>query len=192
MINLGIVKRTWEDGGAFDTTVVSVVNRVDDLLRVQQSMNLTNGNQVFVLETLTNHEFVNGKWTDKKYGRIVWPKGDRGDKFKYEDFTKEQLDALRWPQGEKGENGKTPIVGVDYFTKTDEDRIVEKVFKMVKPLIEEAVFKIKPVKGRDYVDGKNGQDGQPGKDGKGIQNISFLITQTDTDGNTTEKKISLQ
>ena len=35
------------------------------------------------------------------------PKGDKGDPFTYEDFTAEQLEALRGPQGEQGPKGDT-------------------------------------------------------------------------------------
>ena len=52
---------------------------------------------------------------------LVLPKGDKGDKFEYGDFTKEQLEGLRGPQGvpnvlqigtvEKGEEAKATITG---------------------------------------------------------------------------------
>ena len=50
-------------------------------------------------------------------------KGDKGDAFVYEDFTADQLEALKvkgdkgdtGDQGPKGNDGYTPIKGVDYF-----------------------------------------------------------------------------
>ncbi len=33
------------------------------------------------------------------------PKGEKGDPFKYEDFTQEELESLRGPKGEKGDPG---------------------------------------------------------------------------------------
>ena len=39
------------------------------------------------------------------------PVGPKGDAFAYEDFTSEQLEALRGPRGEKGDAGKTGPVG---------------------------------------------------------------------------------
>lgn len=63
------------------------------------------------------------------------PKGNKGDAFKYEDFTAEQLEALRGakgdrgPQGPTGESGKdgkdgyTPKRGVDYWTDADKSEI---------------------------------------------------------------------
>lgn len=65
-------------------------------------------------------------------------KGDKGEPFTYEDFTAEQLAAL------KGKDGYTPIKGVDYFDgepgKDGKDGFT-------------------PVKGVDYFDGKDGKDG---------------------------------
>lgn len=48
--------------------------------------------------------------------------GEKGEPFKYEDFTQEQLENLK---GEPGKDGKTPILGEDYFTETDKNEIKE-------------------------------------------------------------------
>lgn len=45
--------------------------------------------------------------------------GDKGDPFTYDDFTPEQLDALKGKDGVDGEDGYTPIRGTDYWTKSD-------------------------------------------------------------------------
>lgn len=51
----------------------------------------------------------------------IGPQGPVGNPFVYEDFTKEQLEALRGPQGiqgekgDKGNDGYTPQKGIDYF-----------------------------------------------------------------------------
>ena len=51
-------------------------------------------------------------------------KGDKGDPFRYEDFTAEQLASLKGDKGDKGDNGidgkdgadgHTPVKGIDYF-----------------------------------------------------------------------------
>ena len=48
-------------------------------------------------------------------------KGDKGDPFTYEDFTPEQLASLKGDKGDKGDNGKdgadgyTPVKNIDYF-----------------------------------------------------------------------------
>lgn len=76
------------------------------------------------------------------------PQGEKGKPFTYEDFTAEQLDALRGPRGErgakgevgpagpqgpkgekgdtgtKGADGYTPIKGIDYFTEEDKAELV--------------------------------------------------------------------
>ena len=41
-----------------------------------------------------------------QYGDVDVYKGDKGDPFKYEDFTPEQLEALRGPQGPQGPKGE--------------------------------------------------------------------------------------
>ena len=51
--------------------------------------------------------------------------GDKGDPFTYEDFTEEQLAAL------KGADGYTPVRGVDYWTEADKDEIVLDVLAQI-------------------------------------------------------------
>ena len=50
-------------------------------------------------------------------GKIPTVKGDKGDPFKYSDFTPEQLESL------KGADGYTPIKGTDYWTESDKAEI---------------------------------------------------------------------
>lgn len=53
---------------------------------------------------------------------IKGEKGDKGDAFTHEDFTAEQLFALKGDKGDNGidgEDGYTPQKGVDYFTEED-------------------------------------------------------------------------
>ena len=57
-------------------------------------------------------------------------------------------------RGEKGEDGKTPVKGVDYFTKDE---------------INAWLKSVTPIKGKHYFDGKKGEMGETGllgKDGK--------------------------
>jgi len=77
-------------------------------------------------------------------GLALGQKGDQGDPFEYEDFTPEQLLALK---GDKGEDGYAPIKGVDYF---DGD-----------PGVPGAPG-YTPIKGVDYFDGDPGAPGTPG------------------------------
>ena len=48
-------------------------------------------------------------------------KGEKGEAFKYSDFTEEQLNNL------KGKDGITPIKGTHYWTESDKEEIVEDV-----------------------------------------------------------------
>ena len=88
-------------------------------------------------------------------------KGDKGDPFTYDDFTPEQLAALK---GAKGEGGYTPVKGKDYFDgQNGKDGYT-------------------PVKGKDYFDGKDGKDGTNGKDGEdGYTPVKGKDYYTETD-----------
>ncbi len=57
-------------------------------------------------------------------------KGDIGEPFTYDDFTEEQLSALK---GEKGDTGYTPVKNVDYWTEEDKAEI--------KTYVDEAILK---------------------------------------------------
>ena len=54
-------------------------------------------------------------------GLIKTVQGPKGDPFKFEDFTPEQLESLKGPAGE---DGYTPQKGIDYFTQDDINEIV--------------------------------------------------------------------
>ena len=83
-------------------------------------------------------------------GNVKGPKGDigltgpQGEPFKYEDFTPEQLEALKvkGDKGDKGDaftyadftpeqleslKGPAPVKGVDYWTESDKTEIVNDV-----------------------------------------------------------------
>ena len=83
-------------------------------------------------------------------GNVKGPKGDmgltgpQGEPFKYEDFTPEQLEALKvkGDKGDKGDaftyadftqeqleslKGPAPVRGVDYWTESDKSDIVNEV-----------------------------------------------------------------
>ena len=64
------------------------------------------------------------------------------------------LDRVDVIRGGKGEDGKTPVKGVDYFTKDE---------------INAWLKSVTPIKGKHYFDGEKGEMGEtglPGKDGK--------------------------
>ena len=87
-------------------------------------------------------------------GNVKGPKGDigltgpQGEPFKYEDFTPEQLEALKvkGDKGDKGDaftyadftpeqlaslKGPAPVRGVDYWTEGDKSEIVNDVLAQI-------------------------------------------------------------
>ena len=94
-------------------------------------------------------------------GNVKGPKGDRGltgpqgEPFKYEDFTPEQLEALKvkGDKGDKGDaftyadftpeqlealKGPAPVRGVDYWTESDKSEIVNDVLAQIPNYNEES------------------------------------------------------
>ena len=78
-----------------------------------------------------------------KIGNLKGPKGDKGDPFKYSDFTTEQLQALKGPKGDMGPQGPagtsanvdlSPYAKKvdldDYYTKTDADSTFTTLYKL--------------------------------------------------------------
>lgn len=89
-----------------------------------------------------------GLWQDISAGE-QGPKGEtgaKGDAFTYEDFTAEQLEALRGPQGiqgiqgEPGADGKDGVDGQDYIlTEEDKNEIANLVLAAI-PSSEEVSY----------------------------------------------------
>lgn len=94
-------------------------------------------------------------------GNVKGPKGDigltgpQGEPFKYEDFTPEQLEALKvkGDKGDKGDaftyadftpeqleslKGPAPVRGVDYWTESDKTEIVNDVLASIPNYNEES------------------------------------------------------
>ena len=94
-------------------------------------------------------------------GNVKGPKGDigltgpQGEPFKYEDFTPEQLEALKvkGDKGDKGDaftyadftpeqlaslKGPAPVRGVDYWTESDKSEIVNDVLASIPKYNEES------------------------------------------------------
>lgn len=62
----------------------------------------------------------------------VGPQGPKGDAFTYNDFTQEQLEALRGPQGETGPAGKNYVL-----TEQDKQSIASAAAANLQPSITE-------------------------------------------------------
>ena len=61
--------------------------------------------------------------------KVKGDKGDKGDAFTYADFTKEQLESLKGP---------APVRGVDYWTESDKTEIVNDVLASIPNYNEES------------------------------------------------------
>ena len=61
--------------------------------------------------------------------KVKGDKGDKGDAFTYSDFTPEQLEALKGP---------APVRGVDYWTESDKSEIVNDVLASIPNYNEES------------------------------------------------------
>ena len=109
-------------------------------------------------------------------------KGDKGDPFLFEDFTEEQLTALKGEQGakgDKGEQGEQGPAGKDGVDGKDgKDGINGKDFTF-DMFTEEQLEALKGPQGEQGPegpagkDGKDGVDGKDGKDGKDAEPIDL-------------------
>ena len=82
------------------------------------------------------------------------PKGDKGDAFTYDDFTPEQLAALKGADGQNGQDGADgksafEIAVAGGYSGTE----------------AEWIESLKGADGKNGIDGQNGQDGKDGADG---------------------------
>lgn len=85
------------------------------------------------------------------------------------ELSKKALEISKTTSKLKGEKGDTPVKGIDYFTKEE----IDKVKSELRPIKGKDYFDGKdgkdgytPIKGIDYFNGKDGKDGKNGKDGK--------------------------
>ena len=108
------------------------------------------GSEEDFIKSLKGEPFTHDDFTDEQLAALKGDKGDKGEPFEYDDFTPEQLNALKGEPGDKGEPGYTPKKGVDYFDGKDG---------------QDGKDGYTPQKNIDYFDGKDGVDGKDGKDG---------------------------
>ena len=77
--------------------------------------------------------------TDGKNG-ADGEKGEKGDAFTYNDFTPEQLAALKGEKGDKGEDGKDGQNGSDYvLTESDKTEIAEQAAALIDTALSAAI-----------------------------------------------------
>ena len=102
------------------------------------------------------------KYEDFTPEQLEQLRGPKGDAFTYEDFTQEQLNALKGPQGEPGQKGDKG----DAFTYADFTQ--EQLEALRGPQGIQGVPGETGPAGEPGRDGSNGLDGKDGKDGVSI------------------------
>lgn len=109
-------------------------------------------------------------------------KGDKGDPFRYEDFTPEQLAMLKGEKGDQGESIKGDKG--DPFRYEDFTPAQLAALKGEKgDAGRDGQDGYTPRKGIDYFDGQNGRDGQNGADGyTPVKGIDYFDGQDGKDG----------
>ena len=107
-------------------------------------------NNMEMLKGKDGRDGIDGKdgYTPRK--NIDYFDGEKGKPFTYDDFTKEQLLAIKGEKGDKGDKGDQGERGLRGYTGAKGDK-GEKGYT--------------PIKGIDYTDGKDGKDGKDGEAG---------------------------
>ena len=79
----------------------------------------------YIKKTEINQYTSNVQLTPEQLEQLKGPKGDKGEPFKYSDFTQEQLEQLKGPKGDVGPQGPPGTGGSadmsNYYTKSDVD-----------------------------------------------------------------------
>lgn len=87
---------------------------------------------------------------------------------KFDENLREVFSHMKLVKGAKGDAGKdgyTPKAGIDYYTKDQVDSIIKTAQdRTLKGTIQSLIEDIKPIKGKDYFDGKDGYTPEYGKD----------------------------
>ena len=113
--------------------------------------------------------------------------GEKGEAFTYEDFTAEQLEALKGETGASGKDGYTPIKGVDYFDGEKGEK--GDAFKY-EDFTPEQLASLKGEKGETGAQGEKGETGASGKDGyTPVKGVDYFDGQNGKDGYTPIKGI---
>ena len=113
-------------------------------------------------------------WTDSDKAEILSastkpPVIKNGNWYVYDVESKEYIDTLTAATGPAGQDGKTPVLGVDYWTAEDKNEILADSTK--PPVIRDGNWFTYDTTTKDYIDteisatGPAGADGQPGERG---------------------------
>jgi hypothetical protein len=75
------------------------------------------------------------------------------------------MKLVKGAKGDAGKDGYTPKAGIDYYTKAQVDSIIKTAQdRTLKGTIQNLIEDIRPIKGKDYFDGKDGYTPEYGKD----------------------------
>ena len=102
-------------------------------------------------------------------------------------------------KGEKGDKGDSPIKGIDYFTPSEIQEIIQHVLRQATPIKGKHYFDgAKGEKGERGENGKNGMDGIDGQDGRNISPkeakmiLADLLKEVDLEKFATHKSVKDQ
>lgn len=88
------------------------------------------------------------------------------------------MKLVKGAKGEAGKDGKTPVAGVDYYSKKQVELMVRSLHEgTTKYTIQKLVEDIRPIKGKDYFDGKDGYTPKYGKDYFTKKDIDSFISE---------------
>ena len=156
--------------GKVNTAVSTVNNLKTDVDSAVSSANSASQSAQNAAAQVANKADIT--YVDNAIARIELtpgPKGDKGDAFTYDDFTPEQLTALKGADGKDGQNGKD---GVDGQNGADgKDGATPEIGDNGNWYINGTDTGVKAA-GVNGADGQNGVDGQNGADGKSAFDIA--------------------
>lgn len=152
-----------------DFKVLGYFNSIEQL---QEQITTPEAGEAYGIGTAAPYDIyiydgISSSWVNN--GSIQGPRGEKGDAFTYEDFTEEQLEALRGPQGiqgiqgEKGDTGETGEQGPKGDAGEKGDAFTFDDF---------TTEQLESLRGPQGIQGEKGEKGEQGEQGiQGIQGI---------------------